>query len=247
MTVLLAVEAVTKNFGGVAALAGVSLDVNAGERRVLLGPNGAGKTTLFHTISGNVMPSSGRVTLFGRDITRLRPDRRARLGLARTFQITNLFPSLTVLDSVLLAIGGANGLRFQLLRPMSSYRGMYAQAHALLDQWGLVGNANRIVRNLSYGEQRQLELVLALAGQPRLLLLDEPTAGLSPAETARVVEMVQALPRDITLVMIEHDMDVAFELADRIAVMHQGRLIAEGDEAAIRANAEATEIYLGKE
>ncbi len=243
----LAVEALTKNFGGVAALAGVSLEVGEGERRVLLGPNGAGKTTLFHAISGNILPSSGRVVLFGRDITRLRPDRRARLGLARTFQITNLFPQLTVLDSVLLAIGGASGLRFQLLRPMSTYRSMYDEAQGLLDKWGLGPTTNRIVRNLSYGEQRQLELVLALAGAPRLLLLDEPTAGLSPAETARVVEMVLALPRDITLVMIEHDMDVAFELADRIAVMHQGRLIAEGDEAAIRANAQVTEIYLGAE
>ncbi len=243
----LVADALTKNFGGVTALAGVSLEIGPGERRVLLGPNGAGKTTLFHTISGSIMPSSGRVLLFGRDITRLRPDLRARLGLARTFQITNLFPQLTVLDSVLLAIGGASGLRFQLLRPMSSYRGMYDRARSLLDQWGLDGNANRVVRNLSYGEQRQLELVLALAGEPRLLLLDEPTAGLSPAETARVVEMVQALPRDMTIVMIEHDMDVAFELADRIAVMHQGRLIAEGDEAAIRANAQVTEIYLGAE
>jgi branched-chain amino acid transport system ATP-binding protein len=243
----LAVESLTKNFGGVAALAGVSLEVTEGERRVLLGPNGAGKTTLFHAISGSVLPTSGRVTLFGRNITHLRPDRRARLGLARTFQITNLFPQLTVLDSVLLAIGGANGLRFQFLRPMSSYHGMYEEAHRLLDQWGLGATASHIVRNLSYGEQRQLELVLALAGKPRLLLLDEPTAGLSPAETARVVQMVQALPRDMTLVMIEHDMDVAFELADRIAVMHQGRVIAEGDEAAIRANAEVTEIYLGAE
>jgi branched-chain amino acid transport system ATP-binding protein len=243
----LVVEQLSKNFGGVAALAEVSLEVGEGERRVLLGPNGAGKTTLFHTISGNVMPSSGRVLLFGRDITHLRPDRRARLGLARTFQITNLFPHLTVLDSVLLAIGGANGLRFQLIRPMSSYRGMYDEAHRLLDRWGLVGNVNRVVRNLSYGEQRQLELVLALAGQPHLLLVDKPTTGLSGAETARVVEMVQALPRDVTLVIIEHDMDVAFELADRIAVMHQGRLIAEGDEAAIRANPQVTEIYLGAE
>lgn len=241
----LAVESVFKSFGGVAALSDISLGVEAGERRVLLGPNGAGKTTLFHTISGNVMPTSGRITLFGEDITRLRPDRRARLGLARTFQITNLFPRLTVLDSVLLALDGASGRGMQLIRPLSSYRGLYSEADKLLDQWGLAGSARHIVRTLSYGEQRQLEIALALAGKPRLLLLDEPTAGLSPAETRRVVSMVHELPRDMTILMIEHDMDVAFELADRIAVMHLGRLIAEGDEAAVRANKQVTEIYLG--
>jgi branched-chain amino acid transport system ATP-binding protein len=243
----LAVEDLAKNFGGVAALAGVSLAVEVGERRVLLGPNGAGKTTLFHTISGSIMPSAGRIRLFDSDITRLRPDRRARLGLARTFQITNLFPRLTVLDSVLLALGGASGRPLRFIRPLSSYRDLYDAAERLLDQWGLTGTAPRVVRNLSYGEQRQLELVLALAGAPRVLLLDEPTAGLSPAETSRVVAMVQQLPRDMTIVMIEHDMDVAFELADRIAVMHQGRIIAEGDEAAIRANPQVSEIYLGAE
>lgn len=243
----LAVERISKNFDGVAALADVSLDIEQGERRVILGPNGAGKTTLFHTISGNVMPSAGRIMLFGFDITRLRPDRRARLGLARTFQITNLFPRLTVLDSVLLAIGGARGGGLQLLRPPSSNRGLYEAADRLLEEWGLSGTAWRVVRTLSYGEQRQLEIALALAGKPRLLLLDEPTAGLSPAETRRVVALVHALPRDMTILMIEHDMDVAFELADRIAVMHQGRLIAEGDQAAIRGNGQVVDIYLGAE
>lgn len=243
----LAVENISKNFGGVAALAHVSLNVGWGERLVLLGPNGAGKTTLFHTISGAVTPSAGRITLFDLDITRLRPDRRARLGLARTFQITNLFPRLTVLDSVLLALGGTNGHCLQLIASPSGYRSEYDKAHRLLEQWGLVDAARRVVRTLSYGEQRQLEIALALAGQPRLLLLDEPTAGLSPAETRRVVSMVHNLTRDMTILMIEHDMDVAFEFADRIAVMHQGRLIAEGDEAAIRANKQVTDIYLGAE
>jgi len=241
----LVVEDVSKNFGGVAALSNISLGIEPGERRVLLGPNGAGKTTLFHSISGNVVPSAGRIILFGADITRLRPDRRARLGLARTFQITNLFPRLTVLDSVLLALDGASGRGMQLLSLTANDRDRDGQARALLDRWGLAEAAPRIVRTLSYGEQRQLEIALALAGRPRLLLLDEPTAGLSPAETRRVVTMVHALPRDMTILMIEHDMDVAFELADRIAVMHQGRLIAEGDQAAIRANGQVTDIYLG--
>jgi branched-chain amino acid transport system ATP-binding protein len=241
----LAVDGVSKNFGGVAALSGVSLTVAPGERRVLLGPNGAGKTTLFHTISGNVVPSGGRIMLFGDDITQLRPDRRARLGLARTFQITNLFPRLTVLDSVLLALDGASGGGMRFVRLPASDHDMNARAQRLLDRWGLAESVPRIVRTLSYGEQRQLEIALALAGKPRLLLLDEPTAGLSAAETRRVVAMVHQLPRDMTILMIEHDMDVAFELADRIAVMHQGRLIAEGDQAAIRANQQVTDIYLG--
>jgi len=243
----LTVDDVSKNFGGVAALSGVSLGVELGERRVLLGPNGAGKTTLFHTISGNVAPSAGRIMLFGADITRLRPDRRARLGLARTFQITNLFPRLTVLESVLLALDGASGRGMRLLASPAADRDMDTQAYRLLERWGLAEAAPRIVRLLSYGEQRQLEIALALAGKPRLLLLDEPTAGLSPAETRRVVAMVHELPRDMTILMIEHDMDVAFELADRIAVMHQGHLIAEGDKAAIRANQQVTDIYLGAE
>jgi len=243
----LTVEDVSKNFGGVAALSNVSLAVEPGERRVLLGPNGAGKTTLFHTISGNVVPSGGRITLFGADITGLRPDRRARLGIARTFQITNLFPRLTVLDSVLLALDGAGGGGIRLIYSPARDRHMDTQANELLDRWGLAEAAPRIVRTLSYGEQRQLEIALALAGKPRLLLLDEPTAGLSPAETRRVVAMVHELPRDMTILMIEHDMDVAFELADRIAVMHQGHLIAEGDQAAIRANRQVTDIYLGAE
>jgi len=243
----LAVDNVSKNFGGVAALSGISLAIAPGERRVLLGPNGAGKTTLFHAISGNVVPSAGRIMLFGDDITRLRPDERARLGLARTFQITNLFPRLSVLESVLLALDGAGGRVMRFMASPAADRDLDTRAHRLLERWGLAEAAPRIVRALSYGEQRQLEIALALAGKPRLLLLDEPTAGLSGAETRRVVAMVHELPRDMTIVMIEHDMDVAFELADRIAVMHQGRLIAEGDQAAIRANQQVTDIYLGAE
>ena len=247
MTVALTIEDVAKNFGGVSALRGVTLSLNAGERLVLLGPNGAGKTTLFHTISGNVIASSGRIRLFGEDITQLSPDARARRGMARTFQITNLFPSLTVLDNILLAICGAQGITYRFMRSMESHRDIQQQAVRLLDEWGLADDAGLIVRNLSYGEQRQIEVVMALSGEPKLLLLDEPTAGLSPAETLRVVEMVGKLPRSITILMIEHDMDVAFEVADRIAVMHQGQLIAEGDEKAIRASKMVSDIYLGLE
>lgn len=245
--IALAIEDVAKNFGGVSALRGVTLSLEAGKRLVLLGPNGAGKTTLFHTISGNIIASGGRISLFGDDITRLAPDARARRGLARTFQITNLLKDLTVLENILLAVCGADGLTFRFFKPLSSYHDIQARALRLLDEWGLARAADQKVRNLSYGEQRQIEVVMALSGSPKLLLLDEPTAGLSPAETLRVVEMVRKLPRDMTILMIEHDMDVAFDVADWIAVMHQGRLIAEGDEAAIRANKQVSDIYLGLE
>jgi len=245
--IALAVDNVTKSFGGVRALTGVTLSLNEGERLVLLGPNGAGKTTLFHSISGNIIASSGRISLFGEDITQLPPDARARLGLARTFQITNLFAQLTVLENILLAVCGAQQLTFKFVRPLSAYDDIQRCAQALLEEWNLADAGDQLVRNLSYGEQRQVEVVMALSGAPRILLLDEPTAGLSPAETLRVVEMVRKLPRNMTIVMIEHDMDVAFDVADRIAVMHQGRVIAEGDEAAIRGNKQVSDIYLGVE
>lgn len=243
----LAVRDLSKGFGGVQALEGVTFTVERGERRVVIGPNGAGKTTLFHAISGTLFPSSGTIVLFDSEITRLAPYARARLGLARTFQITNLFPGLSVLENVLLAVQRTRGGGIGLLRPMTAHRNLIERAERLLDEWGLSGSARRLVRHLSYGEQRQIELILALAGSPRVLLLDEPTAGLSPAETARVVAMVRGLPREITILMIEHDMDVAFQLADRITVLHQGRLIAEGDRETIRTHPQVSEIYLGVE
>lgn len=241
------VQNVAKNFGGVRALTDVTLAMAPGERLVLLGPNGAGKTTLFHSISGNIIASAGRISLFGQDITQLAPDARARLGLARTFQITNLFRQLTVFQNLQLAVCGAQQVTFKFIRPMTQYVGVRERAEALLTEWNLTDVADTIVQNLSYGEQRQIEVVMALAGDPKILLLDEPTSGLSPAETHRVAAMVRTLPRDMTILMIEHDMDVAFEIADRIAVMHQGRIIAEGDEAAIRGNKQVSDIYLGVE
>jgi branched-chain amino acid transport system ATP-binding protein len=243
----LEVSRLAKRYGGVDAVVDVSLTLGQGERRVLIGPNGAGKTTLFHCIAGAQIATSGSVKLFGADITRLPPYARARAGLARTFQITNLFANLSVTENVLLAVAAAQDIGPAMLRPMRAYRSLYDRAAQLLADWGLAERASRTVRHLSYGEQRQLELALATAGSPKLLLLDEPTAGLSAAETARVVSMIHALPRDITLLMIEHDMDVAFELADRITVLHQGRIVAEGDREAIKADAQVAEIYLGVE
>jgi branched-chain amino acid transport system ATP-binding protein len=241
----LRVDRLSKRFGGIEAVSAVSFTVEAGERRVLIGPNGAGKTTLFHAIAGTHLPSEGTVRLFGRDITRLPAHARAREGLARTFQITNLFATLTAMENVLLAAAAAARIGAAIIRPMSAYGALYERGRRLLSDWGLSDKAAVQVRHLSYGEQRQLELALALAGEPKLLLLDEPTAGLSAAESARVVSMVQALPRDMTILMVEHDMDVAFGLADRITVLHMGRIVAEGDERAIRADPQVSEIYLG--
>ena len=241
----LGVLALTHDFGGVRALDAVTFDVAEGERLVILGPNGAGKTTLFNVITGLLTPTSGRITLFGRDVTRLATHRRARLGLGRTFQVTTLFPRLTVLESVLLAVQGADGARFTLHRPITRFPRLYARAERLLDAWSLTERRHALTRELSYGEQRQLELLLALAAEPRVLLLDEPTAGLSPAETASVAEMIRRFPRDVTILLIEHDMDVALALAERLIVLHYGRVVAAGPRDEIKQDPRVAEIYLG--
>ncbi len=241
----LAVAGLTRDFGGLRALDGITLDVEGGERRVILGPNGAGKTTLFNCVTGLLRPTAGRIRLFERDVTALSPHRRARLGLGRTFQITTLFPRLSVLDNALLAVQGSDAARFMVHRPRTSFRHLGERADALLAEWGLGGRRDVPARQLSYGEQRQLELVLALAGRPRVLLLDEPTAGLSPAETASVVASVRRLPGHVTILLIEHDMDVALGLADRVTVLHHGQVIADGPTERIRRDARVAEIYLG--
>ena len=241
----LVVSDVSRNFGGVQALSNVSFEVAPGERRLIIGPNGAGKTTLFNLLSGTLAVSDGKVMLFGRDITNLPPYERAHMGLARTFQITNLFPRLTVLENVLLALQAADKSAFSMLARMRTNRPLFHKAESLLQEWGLAAIAGRAAREISYGEQRQIDLILAMAMRPKVLLLDEPTAGLSAAEVVRVVGMVRSLPKDMTILMIEHDMDVAFALADRITVLHQGRLIAEGGVAAIRNDPHVSAIYLG--
>jgi branched-chain amino acid transport system ATP-binding protein len=241
----LSIVDLSHDFGGLRALHRVSLDVEVGERRVILGPNGAGKTTMFNLVTGLVRPTAGRVRLFDRDVTRLAPYRRARLGLGRTFQITTLFPRLTVLDSVLLAVQSAAGARIVLHRPAAAFQDWREQARALLSAWGLWERRDQPARLLSYGEQRQLELILALAARPRVLLLDEPTAGLSPAETATVAAMIGRFPRDVTLLLIEHDMDVALALADRVTVLHHGQVLTHGTRDEIGRDPRVTEIYLG--
>jgi branched-chain amino acid transport system ATP-binding protein len=223
----------------------LSLEIQPGERRAIIGPNGAGKTTLFNLIGGQLSPSSGQIFLFGREVTKLPPFRRAALGLARTFQITTLFPNLTVLENMLLAVQALDSVKFVLYRRLTSYQHLLSTAQSLLEQWNLWEKRHALVRQLSYGEQRQLEILLAVAHLPRVLLLDEPTAGLSAAETRQVVAMIQQLDPSITVLLIEHDMDVAFQVARHITVLHQGRLLADGAPEAIRRDPTVAEIYLG--
>ena len=241
----LSLTALSKEFGGLRAVDAVSLAVGAGERRAIIGPNGAGKTTLFSLISGETRPSDGRIVLFGRDVTRFSPHRRAGLGLARTYQITNLFPRLTALENCLLAVQALTPAKFHLHRGLRRYPAFFERARGVLTAVGLADKEGEPVRNLSHGEQRQLEIALALAGAPRLLLLDEPTAGLSPAESHAMTALLKNLDPAITLLVIEHDMDVAFALTDRITVLHYGRVVADGLAHEVKANALVQEIYLG--
>ena len=224
---------------------GVTLSVQAGERRALIGPNGAGKTTLFNLISGTLPLSGGAISLFGQDVTRAPAHRRAALGLARTFQITNLFPDLTVLENCLLAVQALSPVKFSMLRPVTAYGHLRERARAMLEAVGLEAVAAARVNVLSHGEQRQLEIALALAGRPRVLLLDEPTAGLSPAESRLMAQLIAGLDPAITVLMIEHDMDIALELSPQVTVLHYGRVIADGSREEIRADPQVREIYLG--
>jgi branched-chain amino acid transport system ATP-binding protein len=224
---------------------GVELAVRPGERRALIGPNGAGKTTLFNLIAGVLAVSVGRIELFGRDVTRMPPHRRAALGLTRTFQVSNLFPTLTVRENCLLAVQALSPVKLAMHRRLSGYRALHARVDETLQAVGLTDRAGATVRNLSHGEQRQLEIALALAGQPRVLLLDEPTAGLSPAESASMARLLGQLDPAITVLIIEHDMDIALELARHVTVLHYGRVIADGTREAVRADPTVREIYLG--
>ena len=224
---------------------GVELAVAPGERRALIGPNGAGKTTLFNLISGELPVTSGTIDLFGQDVTASPPRRRAALGLARTFQITNLFPSLSVLDNCLLAAQALSRVKFAMHRPVRAYGELHDRARRTLAAVGLDDRQDTRVRNLSHGEQRQLEIGLALAGAPRVLLLDEPTAGLSPAESQQMGRLLAALDPAITVLIIEHDMDIALQVARHVTVLHYGRVIADGTREEIRVNPLVREIYLG--
>jgi branched-chain amino acid transport system ATP-binding protein len=242
---LLRVENLVRRFGGIVATDNLSLDVADGELHAIIGPNGAGKTTLISQLTGQVLPNSGAIRFAGRDITCLPAWRRSALGLARSFQITSLLPDFTATDNVALAAQACDGHSFYFWSNARKESGLREAAHAALTRVGLDHRADTLVSKLSHGEQRELELAVALATKPRLLLLDEPMAGLGVTESARMVTLLQELRREVTIVLVEHDMDAVFALADRITVLVYGRVIASGTPAAIRQNEEVRRAYLG--
>ena len=243
---LLQAEHLAKRFEGIVATDALTLAVADGELHAVIGPNGAGKTTLIGQLGGQLRPDSGRIRFAGIDITHVPMYRRSRLGLARSFQITSLFLDLSVLDNVALAVQAQAGHSFHFWRDARSETALRQPALAALKRVGLAERADRRASALSHGEHRLLELAMALAGQPRMLLLDEPMAGLGPEESARMVEMLRALKAELTILLVEHDMEAVFALADRITVMVYGRVIASGKPADIRANAQVREAYLGE-
>jgi branched-chain amino acid transport system ATP-binding protein len=243
---LLQIEHLSRRFGGIVATDDLSLDFTAGELHAVIGPNGAGKTTLIAQLSGQVTPDSGRIHFAGVDLAAVPMHARSALGLARSFQITSLFLDLSVLDNVALAVQAHAGHSFQFWRNARSEQGLREPARAALERVGLGARADWPASALSHGEHRQLELAMALAGSPRMLLLDEPMAGLGPEESARMVKMLRELKRELTILLVEHDMEAVFALADRITVLVYGRVIATGAPEAIRANAVVREAYLGE-
>ncbi len=245
MGTVLATQGLTRRFGGVVALNRVALEVDAGERHAIIGPNGAGKTTLFNVISGELLPSSGQVTLDGRPITGWAPHRIATLGLARTFQRNNLLLNLTAMENVRLAVQAHTAVTRRWFARIERLNELREAALGLLTRVGLDGRGAAPARTLSHGEQRQLELAIALAGRPRVLLLDEPTSGMSPAETAGMTSLLSTLGREHAVVIIEHDMDVVFAVADRVTVMHLGEVLARGTPDDVRADPRVQDVYLG--
>ena len=246
MTAVLQLDGVTRRYGGVCAVDDVTLEVAGGERHVVIGPNGAGKTTLFKLISRLESVSDGRIRVFDRDVTRMAPYRVAHLGLARTYQITQVFGALSVLENVLLAVQGPLRSKFRMLRPALGQRALVAKARETLDRVGLGHRIDRLAAELGHGEQRQLELGLALASDPKLLLLDEPAAGLSGADRTTIRDLVRGLPEDVTVLLIEHDMELALGLADRVTCLHNGALVAQGTPDEIKADERVKDIYLGR-
>ncbi|MPZ57341.1 MAG: ATP-binding cassette domain-containing protein [Rhizobiales bacterium] len=242
---VLELKGLSKSFGGLHAVRDVSLQIFAGDRKAIIGPNGAGKTTLFNLITGIFPSTSGQVLLYGEDVTTWPSHKRTALGMARTFQITSLFPKLTVFDNVLLAIEGLRPSKFVMWRFMSSYRDVYDKAHQLLKQASFLDRKDTEVRYLSHGEQRQLEIILGLASDPKILLLDEPAAGLSSGESSEMAKFLLGLDPNLAILLIEHDMDVVFDVADEISVLHFGQMLETGTPEQIHGSQKVQEIYLG--
>jgi branched-chain amino acid transport system ATP-binding protein len=246
VTQALQVESLYRNFGALQVVRDLSFTIPSNEKRVvIIGPNGAGKTTLFNLISGELPPSSGTIHLYGRDVTKMPSYRRTRFGLARTFQITDLFPYFTLMENLLLAIQAHDACAYQMLRPLRSYRHLYEKAEKHLREMKLWEKRDVAITALSHGEMRLVELMLGMASGPKILLLDEPTAGLTRSEGVWLANMIQDLLKDVTLLIIEHDMQIAFALAERIIVLHQGAIVADGKPEEVRTNPRIKEIYLG--
>ncbi len=244
MPPILSTEALSVRFGGLTALGNVDFAVAPGELRAVIGPNGAGKSTFFNCLTGVLRPSSGHIRFDGEDITGLPPDRVSRKGIARSYQITNILPNATTLENARIA---AQSRRhgWSLLTHHRAFRDIIEKAEMALEAVGLLGKAHELAANLSHGEQRNLEIGIALATEPRLLCLDEPTAGMSAAETHETMELVRRIGRDLTILIVEHDMQVVMELADRVTVLHYGQILAEGTPAQIQQNPRVLEVYLG--
>lgn len=243
----LRVNNLSKHFGGVIAVNKVSFSVKAGERVAIIGPNGAGKTTLFNLINGQLAATEGRTYFFGQDVTSLPTHVRANLGMARAFQIISLFQNLTVTDNALLTLHGTKPSRYSMLRPMKEFKNVVEKATQSLKTLGLWDKRNELVKNLSYGEQRRLEIWLGLAMDPKLLLLDEPSAGSTREEVTDIINIIRNLDSDITVLIVDHDMDMVFEAAERIIVLHFGEIITDGPPQEVKINQKVREIYMGLE
>jgi branched-chain amino acid transport system ATP-binding protein len=242
----LELKGVTKKFDGLTAVSDVTFRLEPGERRGILGPNGAGKTTLFHLITGVLPLTSGEVLMYGEDVSEWTTHRRVAMGMARTFQITSLFPKLSVQDNVVLAVLGLRKIKMVMFKPLSSYPEVFEKAEKLLTQAGFWELRDTVVSNLSHGEQRQLEIVLALASDPKVILLDEPSAGLATGESHEMAAFLKSLDPKIAILIIEHDLDVIFEVATHISVLHYGELLTDGPAEQIRNDPQVREIYLGQ-
>jgi branched-chain amino acid transport system ATP-binding protein len=243
---MLEVRELRKSFGALAATDGVSLELREGETHAIIGPNGAGKTTLISQLAGNLRPDSGHIRFAGEDVTHLSAPARAHKGFARSFQITSIYRDFTALDNVALAVQAHAGHSFRFWKPAREERALREPARAMLEEVGLGARADVLAANLAHGEQRQLEVAMALATKPRLLLLDEPVAGMGLEESQRMVQFLQGLKGKRSIILVEHDMDAVFTLADRVSVLVYGRILASGTPAEMRANPEVRRAYLGE-